>query len=172
MTDTPEPRYRKGPDGRWPDQAKADALMRYQIDGPAEASRQLGIPEPTIIAWAQQAGIHAYALSGPEHTQPKTHALNWEQRRRNLADRSHEVAAEALERLHKIATADRGGSGRDFQAFAVGYAVLVDKAKQLRGGGVGDTPGGQPNDPAVVRAHLDGMLADLEHQPVRHDQEP
>jgi hypothetical protein len=167
MTDTPEPRYRKGPDGRWPDQAKADALMRYQIDGPAEASRQLGIPEPTIIAWAQQAGIHAYALSGPEQTQAKTMALNWEQRRRQLADRSAEVADVALSRIRRELDTGRAQAAKDA---AVAFAVIIDKIPRLRGGAPAGT--GPTDDPAVVRAHLDGMLADLEHQPVRHDQEP
>jgi hypothetical protein len=163
-----EPRYRKTPDGRWPPEARTDALMRYQIDGLANASRHTGVPEPTIVDWAKQAGIHAYALADDaEQTRAKTMTLNWEQRRRHLANRSADVAAAALERMHQLATSPRRATGRDFQAFAVGYAVLVDKAKLLTQHGSGG-PG--TDDPAARRAELDGMLHDLEHQAVRHDE--
>lgn len=50
---------------------KARALELYHDHGPAEASRQTGIPKNTITSWGVRAGLHSVA---PERTRAAVEA--------------------------------------------------------------------------------------------------
>ncbi|MEK6272447.1 MAG: transposase [Actinomycetota bacterium] len=82
------------------DEQRAKALRLYTKVGPAEASRQLGIPSPTIRKWAQLAGASS-ARADRVAAAVEAAKLTWEQRRGALTDKCGEAAEEFLARARE-----------------------------------------------------------------------
>jgi hypothetical protein len=117
------------PRTEYPADVRVQALALYGNHGGAEASRQTGVPAPTIRSWAHRDGI---ATGCTEKTRAATKAarLRWEERRLELAHRVGEQAEEALRRTAKEI---KSGKAADAKNMATTLAILIDKAGLLTG---------------------------------------
>jgi len=112
------------------DEQKQAALDAYAEHGPAEASRQTGVPTKTIASWAARSGVQMDA--GARSSAVEAAKITWEIRRKTLADDFGRAAAELIEHARIAArTSDRP---RDAQALMTAAAIGVDKAQLLAGG--------------------------------------
>lgn len=114
---------------------RQQAVALYQQVGTAETSRQTGIPTRTILTWASEAGAVAHA--GREKT-AEARAASAERVVADWADyRSREAAAAGAtaNRLRRelVERMEAGAAGRDVQAMAIAYGIMVDKAELLSG---------------------------------------
>jgi len=119
----------------YPAEEREAALALYTQHGAAEASRRSGIPDRTILSWAKAAGITAGA--DPEKTRAMT-AAHAERVQRTWADfRENEaLAAGAAANVLRTRIRDLVASeapGREVQAHAIAYGILIDKAELLSG---------------------------------------
>lgn len=95
---------------RYTDQDRQNALHLYTEHGTAETSRQTGIPERTIVRWANQAGLVSHA------DRKKTQAAR-EARRSRIRDLLLEKTETLLESM------DSSNAGK----LAVPIGILIDK---------------------------------------------
>jgi transposase-like protein len=112
------------------DADKADALALYESDGPTVVEAKLGIPKGTVTKWAKAAGTPTRFLEN-RSAGTQASALEWEQRRVDLA---HRIGATAELALTRATEALEGNSPREAQQAATTMAILIDKAQLLTGG--------------------------------------
>lgn len=143
------------------------ALAIYAEKGPAEASRQTGIPRGTISQQARAAGITVIRTS---RTREATAAakLSMEQRRAELADTLLERAIVEAQRLGEKVTERRVSSNgtlvtweepeplpADRRNIAQTLSTLVEKSNLLSGQATART---ETLDPAEAREKLAAVL--------------
>lgn len=114
-----------------PDQ-KAEAVTLADEVGPAEASRRLDIPVRSIAEWRKgspSTQANAKNTSEARAKAAERVALSWADYRSNEAA----AAGAAANRLRRelIARVEGGVEGRDLQAVATAYGIMVDKAEKL-----------------------------------------
>lgn len=110
----------------WPADIRERALALYVEHGPAEASRQTGVPIGTVAAWAHRKGVQSNA---PDTLARAREALKLtrEVRVAQLAEDLLVIAQERAKRLRQSITAD---SEREL-ATVIGLAI--DKSQLLAG---------------------------------------
>ena len=99
---------------------REEALRLYEEAGPAEASRQSGVPARTVVRWATRAGLTRRRL---EKTSAATEMLTI-----TNAQRREKIREKLLIRVDELL--DRLGlevGARDVQSLAIAFGVLLDK---------------------------------------------
>lgn len=118
----------------YPPEERATAVSLYQQVGPAEASRQTGIPQRTILEWAKAEGVIAQA--NQERT-AEARAVNAERVAVAWGDYREQEAAAAGATANFTRQALRrsveAGESRAARELAVVYGILIDKAELLSG---------------------------------------
>lgn len=122
-------------------ETKAKALAMYPEHGAGETSRVLGVPKPTVISWAQRAGVRSDAA---ETTRIATeHATAARDAKRAvlvdlLIDKANDLIGrmdQAHEQFMAVGGKDGGierveyerATSADVRNYAVAAAVLIDK---------------------------------------------
>jgi hypothetical protein len=118
-----------------PPEVRQHALSLFPQHGAAETSRLTGVPERTISDWASKAGIVAPADA--EKTRA-ARAGSAERVQRTWADfRENEAlsagAAANVLRARIRTLIEQAAPGREVQAHAIAYGILIDKAELLSG---------------------------------------
>lgn len=108
---------------RYSAEEKAAALAAIEAEGLAGAAKTKGIPKRTLSYWAKQAGIApSNGLKKRTQAASEARAAQMAEKRELLRMELQEAIAHALEHALK-----EGRSGRNFQAWATGAAILIDK---------------------------------------------
>jgi hypothetical protein len=111
------------------------ALALFDEYGAAETARRTGIPVRTVTEWASKAGLIAPADA--EKTRA-AHAATADRVQRTWADFRENEALSAGAAANVLRTRIRDlvasqAPGREVQAHAVAYGILIDKAELLSG---------------------------------------
>lgn len=118
------------------EEEKQNALDLYREVGLAEAWRQTGIPKPTIVTWAKQAGVRTF---GTENTREATlaHIAYADQLRAELRVSLLEKTVDLLERMDAEETEFVGKDGNgvvypiarpeSVRHLATSVGILIDK---------------------------------------------
>ena len=119
------------PRRKYSEAEKSAALESFAEAGPAEASRQTGIPKSTIAMWAAQAGVRTF---GTEKTQLATEA-----RKARIAE-NRAKGEELLSEVYVAFLEDakkpnqKAGARKDLM---MGAAVALDKLRLENGEATG-----------------------------------
>lgn len=116
---------------KWSEQDKAHALALL-TDGNtlAEAHHATGIPKPTLIRWAKQAGIEVERASERTLAAIETNRLAWEERRTVVAEKAGRLAELAADEATRLLAE---GEYLEAQRLMTVMGVSVDKAQLLTG---------------------------------------
>lgn len=114
------------PKAAWAPDVRERALAIYLERGPAEASRQTGVPKGTIAAWAHRKGLQTLA---PENL---ARAVETSEARRelHLAELAEDLVVIARDRAKRLRQSITADSEREI---AQVMAIAIDKAQLLTG---------------------------------------
>jgi len=115
---------------RYTDTQKQEAVQLADKHGPAEASRQTGIPRRTISSWRKPAQADTQKTTEARAAAAERITLHWGDYRSQEAT----SAGSAATRLRRqIVEASNAGNANLLRARTIAYGVLIDKAELLSG---------------------------------------
>lgn len=149
---------------KWSGDEKQRALGLYVEHGPAEASRQTGIPQGTIKSWASRLDLQQQQQ---DTTRRNTRAAverrkrSLEERRAVLTEKLGELAELGVDwALEALADPDRDVSVRD----AIGAWTRAIHDLQLLSGAATSRPDWSSADPEERRARIIELTSQLEQR--------
>lgn len=111
-----------------PEQKTEAAQLADQL-GVAEASRRLNIPARTIRGWRKPAQANAQKTETARAAAAERVATQWADYRSREATAAGATAAALRNELR--ARIEANSDGRDLQAVATAYGIMIDKADKL-----------------------------------------